>query len=60
MNVVVEMMPSLRNRTVSGIETINKTTGMEYKIITVDKGVINQVIAHYTNTTKEVTLISTT
>jgi hypothetical protein len=39
---------------------VTKGTGKEYKIVTVENGVINQVVLQFNNKTKEVVLISST
>lgn len=39
---------------------MTKGTGKEYKIVTVENGVINQVVLQFNNKTKEVVLISST
>mgnify|MGYP006933475544 FL=1 len=54
------MVPSMKNKTVKGIETTVKSTGTEYKIITVENGIISQVVLQSDNKTSAVTLVSTT
>lgn len=56
--VADELIPSIKDKPIKGFETVTKGTGKEYKIVTVDKGVINQVILQFNNQTKEVVLIS--
>lgn len=58
MTVADELIPSIKNKPIKGFETISKATGTEYKIVTVDKGVVSQVVLQFNNKTKEAVLIS--
>ena len=60
LSVAEEMVPSMKNKTVKGIETTVKSTGTEYKIITVENGIISQVVLQSDSKTSAVTLVSTT
>lgn len=58
MTVADELIPSIKDKPIKGFETVTKGTGKEYKIVTVDNGVINQVVLQFNNQTKEAVLIS--
>ena len=51
-------MPVIKGKPISGIETTVMSTGTEYKIVTVDSGVVNQAILHYNRETQSVTFVS--
>ena len=55
--VAEEMMPVIKGKPISGIETTVMTSGTQYKIVTVDQGVVNQVVLHYNRETEEVTFV---
>jgi len=40
-------MPAIRGKPVSGIETTVMATGTQYKIVTIDNGIINQAVVHF-------------
>jgi len=40
-------MPAIRGKPVSGIETTVMATGTQYKIVTIDSGIINQAVVHF-------------
>ena len=56
--VAEEVHPVIKGKLVSGVEVTSKTTGTEYKIITIDGGVINQVVLQEDRTTGKVTFIA--
>lgn len=58
LTVADELVPAIKNKPVIGFETATKSTGVQYKIVTVENGVINQVTLQFNNETKEVVLIS--
>ena len=51
-------MPVIKGKPISGIETTVKSTGTECKIVTIDSGVINQVILLQDKTTGKVIFIA--
>ena len=52
------MMPIIKGKPISGIETTVRKTGTQYKIVTVDSGIVNQAILHYNRNTQAVTFVS--
>lgn len=56
--VADELIPSIKDKPIKGFETVTKGTGKEYKIVTVQDGVINQVVLQFNNQTKQAVLIS--
>lgn len=58
LTVADELVPAIKNKPVIGFETATKSTGVQYKIVTVENGVVNQVTLQFNNETKEVVLIS--
>ena len=53
-----EMMPAIKGKLVSGIETTVMATGTQYKIVTIDSGIISQAVVHFNRETKDITFIS--
>jgi hypothetical protein len=47
MTVFEEMIPAIKGKPINGIETTVMSTGTEYKIVTVDNGIVNQAVIHY-------------
>ena len=58
--VAEQVVPVIKGKPITGIETTDKTTGTQYKIITVDSGVINQAVLFNNKETQQVTFVSKT
>lgn len=58
LNTAGEIVSVIKGKAISGIETTVKGSATEYKIVTIDNGIVNQVVLSYNKETEKVTFVS--
>ena len=56
----IKLVPSIKGQQVYEVESVTKSKTVEYTIVTVDKGVVSQVVVQFNPETQDVVLLSNT
>lgn len=57
-NYVAQIIPTIKKASVQSVESVDKEVGTQFTIVTIDNGLVNQVVVQTDRKTKESVILS--